>query len=330
MATSPPCNHKTSAIEEGKVAMDIDEAITTPTEPAEERRFPHELENEALGDQAGLFSIDEKYIKDPFIFDIAKENLKTHYYATKIWEPTWYAQLSYRGFVSVSLEHEEGNYLLPELQRHYSTMWLNKLPLDDGVLHIPKKARKRAKKFVLCVDKEFTNVWKGIQDLHKDKNWVIEDYQNLFEKLKKVDEEEDGISIGLDETRARFRPVSVKLLNLKGEIAGGEFGYTIGSTYTSLSGFSKREKKFNGAGIVQLCALGRLLEKKGYRVWNMGHPFRAGKTESEASMMYKKTVGAVVVTRAEFLKAWNDARDIDEVKRLWGNYPCKTLLQKIT
>jgi len=36
MATSPPCNHKTSAIEEGKVAMDIDEAITTTTEPAEE------------------------------------------------------------------------------------------------------------------------------------------------------------------------------------------------------------------------------------------------------------------------------------------------------
>lgn len=308
--------------------MDIDEKITKLTSDAEEMRFPHELENEILGKQAGVCCIDENAVRNSLIFDFLREDLKTHYYATKIWEPNWYAQLSYRGFISVSLEREEGNYLLPELQRHYSAIWLNRNPTEDGVLHIPKKARKRAKKFFLQVDKEFALVWKGIQDLHKDKNWVIEDYWNLFSRIKKVDEEEDGVRIGLDDTRARFRPVSVKLLNFKGEVAGGEFGYTIGSTYTSLSGFCKREKRFNGAGIVQLCALGRLLEKNGYRVWNMGHPFRAGKTESEASMMYKKTIGAVVVARDEFLKAWNDARDIVEVERLWGNYPCQTLLQK--
>jgi len=307
------------------------ENIVEEKEPQKERRFKHELENDDLGQQWALQLLPEKYIKNAALFNIIRENLREHYYVIKGWDPKMYAQLSYRGFVCVSLERHDGVYLLPELQRHYSVIMLKETDsISDkcGTLHISKNTRKRSKKYHLKISQDFQRVWKGLQDLHKEKNWVIKEYQILFQKLAEMDEKEDGVSIGLDKTRASFCPVSVELFDLEGNLAAGEFGYTIGSTYTSLSGFCIRERKFNGAGIVQLCVLAKLLEKKGYQLWNMGHPFRAGKTEEKASMMYKKDIGANVVSRADFLSMWSKHRDTEEMERLWGSYPCKPLLQK--
>jgi len=298
-----------------------------------ERRFKHELENEALGKQWSLSLLPEEYVKSAALFNILSEDLQEHYYVTKSWDPRFYAQLSYRGFVCVSLDRQDGVYLLPELQRHYSVIMLKETDsLSDkcGRLHISKNARKRSKNYLLKISQDFESVWKGLQDLHKGNNWVIKQYQILFKKLAEQDEKEDGVSIGLDKTKATFCPVSVQLFDLQGNLAAGEFGYTIGSTYTSLSGFCVRERRFNGAGIVQLCVLAKLLEKKGYHLWNMGHPYKAGKTVDSASMMYKKDIGANVVSRADFLSMWRKHRDTEATVRLWGSYSCKPLLQKIS
>jgi len=313
-------------IEENKNENEAEEKETP-----KERRFKHELENDVLGTQWSLQLLPNKYINDVALFNILSQDLRKHYYVTKSWDPNFYAQLSYRGFVSVSMENRDENYLLPELQRHYSVMMLKQtmsLANKCGRLHISKNARKRSKKYNLKISQDFQRVWRGLEDLHKKRNWVIKDYQNLFKNLAEVDQKEDGVSIGLDKTKALFRPISVELFDLQGNLAAGEFGYTIGSTYTSLSGFCIRERRFNGAGIVQLCSLGRVLEKKGYHLWNMGHPYKAGKTVDKASMMYKKEIGSNVVGRAEFLSMWNEQREIEETEKLWGSYFCKTLLQK--
>jgi len=320
-------NEPTQPSEETKTENDVEEK-----EPEKERRFKHELENEALGQQFSLPLLPDLYIKNAALFNIIRENLREHYYVIKGWDPKMYAQLSYRGFVCVSLDRHDGVYLLPELQRHYSVIMLKETDsISDkcGSLHISKNTRKRSKKYILKISQDFQKVWKGLQDLHTEKNWVNKDYQVLFKKLAEMDEKEDGVSIGLDKTKASFCPVSVELFDLDGNIAAGEFGYTIGSTYTSLSGFCIRERRFNGAGIVQLCVLAKLLEKKGYHLWNMGHPFRAGKTDEKASMMYKKDIGANVVSRADFLSMWSKHRDTERIVRLWGSYPCKPLLQKV-
>jgi len=325
-SSAPPKPSGQKKKEENKIDNNVEEK----KQPSE-RRFKHEIENEALGVQWSLSRLPEEYVNSSALFNILSQDLREHYYLTKTWEPSFYAKLCYRGFVCVSYKRHDGCWLLPELQRHYSVITLQEsLSLDEkcGTLHVSKNTRKRSKKYNLKISQDFKAVWKGLEDLHKGSNWVIKEYQTLFMKLAEQDEKEDGVTIGLDKTKALFCPVSVELFDIQGNLAAGEFGYTIGSTYTSLSGFSVRERQFNGAGIVQLCVLARVLEKKGYRLWNMGHPYKAGKTADKASMMYKKEIGANVVSRADFLSIWSKHRDTENTTRLWGSFSCKPLLEK--
>ena len=74
-----------------------------------------------------------------------------------------------------------------------------------------------------------------------------------------------------------------------------EVGYIIAKTYTSLSGFSSKDKKYNNYGTLQLVELSKYLEKNNFAFWNLGHPH----------MEYKKNLGAKVYSRKEFLKRWD-------------------------
>ena len=78
-----------------------------------------------------------------------------------------------------------------------------------------------------------------------------------------------------------------------GEIIAGEIGYMIGRTYTSLSGFSKKNKEYNNYGTVQLVLLGKYLKENGFNLWNLGH-----------NIPYKKALGAEICEREYFLERW--------------------------
>ena len=74
-------------------------------------------------------------------------------------------------------------------------------------------------------------------------------------------------------------------------------GYIIKKTYTSLSGFSSREKEYANYGTLQLVLLAQYLQRQGFEFWNLGHPH----------MPYKKRLGCKVYSREEFLKRWQSA-----------------------
>lgn len=71
----------------------------------------------------------------------------------------------------------------------------------------------------------------------------------------------------------------------EGKLVAGELGYVVGSIYTSLTGAYTLE----GAGGVQLVALGKLLEKLGFSIWDFG-----------MEMNYKIELGASSVPREKW------------------------------
>ena len=77
-------------------------------------------------------------------------------------------------------------------------------------------------------------------------------------------------------------------------LVAGEVGYKIANTYTSLSGFSSREKSYDSCGTLQLVKLAQYLEARGFDFWSLGHPH----------MEYKKKLGAKTYSREAFLKRW--------------------------
>ena len=79
-------------------------------------------------------------------------------------------------------------------------------------------------------------------------------------------------------------------------LVGGELGYTVGTIYTSLTGFSSRDS----AGSVQLAALGKLIFAAGFTVWDLG-----------MSMEYKTSLGAQLVPRDDFVRMVHEAREME-------------------
>jgi hypothetical protein len=106
-----------------------------------------------------------------------------------------------------------------------------------------------------------------------------------------------------------------------GKIIGGELGYSIGATYTSLTGFLDRTHPYSSnLGTLQLVALATLLQKNGYAFWNLGQSF----------MKYKQQLGAKVTPRGEFLSRWIPAIDKEPKVQLEAcegkSYSCQELV----
>ena len=232
--------------------------------------------------QEEIYQLSLELLQSPSYFQHLVHNTKVNYYWSDEWDEELYVKLAQLGFISTSYDTLDGLVLLPELQFEYAV-------LDFEHLHIGTKVRKllRDKQYSLSFDTHFDEILQKIAQHHTRDNWLKGEYAMLMNRLFKAQHE-------------NFSLHTVALLSSdNAALVAGEIGYVIGKTYTSLSGFSSREKRYNNCGKLQLVLLAHQLERQGFDFWNLGHPH----------MAYKKNLGAQILTRNEFLQRWEHATD---------------------
>lgn len=226
-----------------------------------------------------LYLIGQEELKDKnILFNYIYPNEKSNYYLSDDFSKDFYIKLAFYGFITTSISFENKFYLLPEIQFEYAI-------LDFRNLHISKKIKKllNQNNFEFSINKDFNLVLENLEKYHKT-NWLQDKYKELILSLI------DYVHPTID-----FEIMSVELYDKDTkELIAGEIGYKINSTYTSLTGFSSKEKKYNNWGKLQLVLLAIYLEKKNFSFWNLGHPY----------MQYKFDLGAISFSRKEFLKRW--------------------------
>ena len=196
-------------------------------------------------------------------------------------DPPWLIRLMYSGFLPICTQLGEGLYcLLPKLHMKRTV-----LSLDE--FHVSKKVRKHAHKYVLSISKDFEAVVEGVHEQHSDSCWLYHPLENAL----------------VDSATGRYTlpascPVSVVSVELRRaedhRLVAGEIGYTVGSIYTSMTGFYRDD----GSGSVQLAALGGLLRRLNFTLWDLG-----------MMMNYKKNFGCREIPRQEFLTQLRASRD---------------------
>lgn len=201
--------------------------------------------------------------------------MEENYYAVDSFSPNIYVKLARAGFISISYKIDKKIYLVPEIQFEYSI-------LNFKNLHISKKVSKllKSKNFDFIETEDIRQVVNEINKYHHD-SWICEEYFKMLNEISNLRFE-------------NFKLIAFELYEGNNDIIAGEIGYYIGKTYTSLSGFFNKEKKFNNYGKVQLVLLAKYLEKNGFDFWNLGH----------TSLKYKEDLGAKIYAREEFLKIW--------------------------
>lgn len=221
-------------------------------------------------------------------------DLERSLYGSLRWEPEWYIALARAGFISTALETDGLEILLPELQLAYAVLDWNQRRRLRAVRRLQERGVLAAGGYTLCLSGEpaaVAAVVDGIRQAYGADCWLCPTYGRLLGELAEL-----GIAGELVD--GDFRLVAAELRHGDGALLGGELGYTIGATYTSLTGFlDRRDPRHRNLGKVQLAALGVVLERNGYAFWNLGHPH----------MAYKLELGAAVLPRAAFLQRWNRA-----------------------
>ena len=222
--------------------------------------------------------------QDSYLEKIVYPNMRSNYYWSNNFSKEFYIDLAYAGFISITTQDSESNILLlPEMQFAYSI-------LDFENLHISKKVKSLMRKgsFRFSINQRFYDVLEAIIN-HHDDNWLYGRYEELLEDIQHT-----------PKNKRDFRIISVEVTcSFTGKLIAGEVGYIIGRTYTSLTGFSSKERAYSNYGNLQMVLLSQVLQKNGFAFWNLGHPY----------MEYKNSLGAKIYTREEFLKRWKIARD---------------------
>ncbi len=226
--------------------------------------------------QPQIYYIESQKLQDKLFFESVCNDIKNSYYWSDDWNEEFYIALAQKGFISTTYDTKDGLVLLPELEFDYAI-------LDFENLHISKKVKKLLTKddYIFSIDTMFNKVLESFDRFHKY-NWLKDKYVELLKKLH-VKEYEN------------FRVISVEICSKSGELICGEVGYIIGKTYTSLSGFSSHDKRYNNYGTLQLVLLAKYLQNNGFAFWNLGHPH----------MLYKQKLGAKTYKRIDFLDIWN-------------------------
>lgn len=203
--------------------------------------------------------------------------MEENYYAYEYFSPTMYIELAKAGFITTTATlTNKKKYLLPEIQFEYAVLYFENL-------HISKKVSKLIKKddFIFVKNKDLNLVIENINAFHKD-SWLNEEYKEMLLEI-------------FANNYNNFELLTFELYSKSDlTLIAAEIGYKIGKVYTSLTGFAKREKKYNNYGKLQLVLLSNYLQENDYKFWNLGH----------ACLQYKLDLGAIVLKRDEFLKQW--------------------------
>jgi len=214
---------------------------------------------------------NEQYLKEVIYPDMRKE-----YYWSSDFSPEFYIAQAKAGCIAICETIGGETLLLPEMQRSYAV-------LDFANLHTSHKVARiiRNRSLELIFSTQLDPVIAKINAQHRN-NWLTPTYLETLKRTEGIDKDFTVFAVSLFE---------------KGELVAGEIGYSIKKTYTSLTGFSSRQKQHRDYGKVQMVLLGEALQSRGYSFWNLGHPY----------MPYKTALGAKIYTRAAFLRRWYPA-----------------------
>lgn len=226
---------------------------------------------------------------------------------TPCFHPRLIVQLMAEGFLPIATQ----GVLLPKLHQERCVISL------PHHLHIKKSVGKKSKKFSLSINLCPNQVVQGCHDQHSN-CWLLPPLVAAFTAILAAGGA-DAVINDKQKTSATVRMYSIELWNIEtGTLAAGELGYTVGSIFTSLTGFSREDS----AGSVQLAALGALLSICGFTTWDLG-----------MAMDYKIELGAQLLPRADF---------VEEVHRVRSSYShlvlptdgscvnCKTILDRLS
>jgi hypothetical protein len=206
------------------------------------------------------------------------------YYWSERFDSDFYVAQARAGCIAIASDRGDRVFLMPELQNAYAVLDWKDLRAGKGTSRLLRPERLADLGAELRVSSDVTTVLDALDERWKGETWLFPPYRALMASLP-------------GEKRKDFALRGVEL-RAGGELVAGELGYSMGKTYTSLTGFFRRDRpEWSGLGIVQLHLLARRLESEGYAFWNLGHPY----------MQYKLDLGARIIPRREFLERWKAA-----------------------
>eukprot|EP00668_Euglena_longa_P040512 GGOE01053337.1.p1 GENE.GGOE01053337.1~~GGOE01053337.1.p1 ORF type:complete len:303 (-),score=65.24 GGOE01053337.1:537-1445(-) len=188
-------------------------------------------------------------------------------------ESDFVARLIREGFLTMAERVSPGQYLL-----------LPKLHVSRCILHFPdlriqRHTRRAGSQFDMTMDQCFQEVVRGCVEQHGE-NWLHPPLQKCLAEIHRAPGGLHGVRLHSVEVWEGDRLVA------------GEIGSSVGTVYTSFTGFSR----VSSSGAVQCAALPLVLQKAGFTLWDLG-----------MSMTYKIGLGAHNAPRAQFLKEYRKA-----------------------
>jgi len=225
------------------------------------------------------------------------------FFATAQTDTILFSQVMAEGMLPIAAKTNDDDVngrtiVLPKLHKQRCVIRLAPSPSD---FRLSKSSRKKAKRYQVTLNQDFDGVVRGCHEQH-GMNWlyleVVQGFRSIHaQTIQREGRAGQGVPAMLfdppDKARRPTGSVPVRLYSVEvynvesGALVAGELGYTVGSIYTSLTGFTSED----GAGSVQLAVLGRRLEQCGFDLWDMG-----------MGMDYKERLGAHGMHRADFVR----------------------------